>query len=237
MHRRREGACGKMETQLDYFLRLIEAVACGGLVGYERQLRLKSAGIRTHMLIALGAALMMIISKYAFFDVLAYSQVDLDPSRVASQVVSSIGFIGVGAILTYRHGIEGLTTSASIWCVTAIGLAIGAGMHLLGFFATLLILAVQVLLHHRHFLDGLPGALEGRLIVHLKGDTAMMERIVNELANQKVKKLQAIVLAYDSENLIFKLNFVIQKEEELSFIVTFLSQYKQITEVENVKTL
>ena len=225
-----------METQIDYFLRLIEAVIYGGLVGYERQLRLKSAGIRTHILIALGAALMMIISKYAFFDVLTYAQIDLDPSRVASQVVSSIGFIGVGAILTYRHGIEGLTTSASIWCVTAIGLAVGAGMHLLALFATILILLVQILLHHQHFLDGLPGALEGRLIVHLKGDTKTMGKIVNELENKKVKKLQAIVLAYDSENLIFKLNFIIQKEEELSFIVTFLSQYEQITEVENVKS-
>ncbi|KRL36661.1 MgtC/SapB family protein [Liquorilactobacillus uvarum] len=225
-----------METQIDYFLRLIEAVIYGGLVGYERQLRLKSAGIRTHILIALGAALMMIISKYAFFDVLTYAQIDLDPSRVASQVVSSIGFIGVGAILTYRHGIEGLTTSASIWCVTAIGLAVGAGMHLLALFATILILLVQILLHHQHFLDGLPGALEGRLIVHLKGDTKTMGKIVNELENKKVKKLQAIVLAYDSENLIFKLNFIIQKEEEMSFIVTFLSQYEQITEVENVKS-
>lgn len=226
-----------METQIDYFLRLLEAAVYGGLVGYERQLRLKSAGIRTHMLIALGAALMMIISKYAFFDVLSYSQVGLDPSRVASQVVSSIGFIGVGAILTYRHGVEGLTTSASIWCVTAIGLAVGAGMHLLALFATVLILLVQILLHQRNFLDGLPGSLEGRLIVHLKGDTQMMEKIVNELRNKKVKKLQAIVLAYDSENLIFKLNFTIQREEELSFIVISLSQYEQITEVENVKTL
>ncbi|KRL02612.1 MgtC/SapB family protein [Liquorilactobacillus capillatus] len=226
-----------METQLDYLIRLVEAVIYGGLVGYERQLRLKSAGIRTHILITLGAALMMLISKYGFFDMLNHAQVDLDPSRVASQVVSSIGFIGVGAILTYRHGIEGLTTSASIWCVTAIGLAVGAGMHFLAFTATILILLIQILLHHRHFLDGLPGALEGRLIVHLKGDTRMMEKIVEELRSQKIKKLQAIVLAYDSENLIFKLNFIIQTEEELSFIVIFLSQYKQITEVENVKSL
>lgn len=84
--------------QLEWILRLFVAAICGGLVGYERKVRLKTAGIRTHMLVAVGSALFMIISKYGFFDVINHADVSLDPSRIASQVVTGIGFIGAGFI-------------------------------------------------------------------------------------------------------------------------------------------
>ncbi len=98
--------------QLEWILRLFVAAICGGLVGYERKVRLKTAGIRTHMLVAVGLALFMIISKYGFFDVINHADVSLDPSRIASQVVTGIGFIGAGAIITRNHKIDGLTTAA-----------------------------------------------------------------------------------------------------------------------------
>ena len=106
-------------------------------VGAEREFRQKSAGLRTHTLVGVSAALFMLISKYGFMDVLAYGQVILDPSRVAAQVVSGIGFIGGGVIFMRRDVVRGLTTAASIWFTAALGMACGAGLFVLAW-ATML---------------------------------------------------------------------------------------------------
>lgn len=98
------------------------------LVGVEREFRQKSAGLRTHTLVGVSAALFMLISKYGFMDVLAYGKVILDPSRVAAQVVSGIGFIGGGVIFMRRDVVRGLTTAASVWFTAALGMACGAGL-------------------------------------------------------------------------------------------------------------
>ncbi len=97
-------------------------------VGLERQVRQKSAGMRTHTLVGLGAALFMVISKFGFDDVLAVDLVRLDPSRMAAQIVSGIGFIGAGVVFTRRNRVRGLTTAASIWLTAAIGTAAGSGL-------------------------------------------------------------------------------------------------------------
>lgn len=97
-------------------------------VGFERQLHRKSAGMRTHSLVGVGAALFMIVSKYGFDDVVRAGVVSLDPSRVAAQIVSGIGFIGAGLVFVRQNKVRGLTTAASIWLVAAIGSAAGAGL-------------------------------------------------------------------------------------------------------------
>ncbi|MFD9669028.1 MgtC/SapB family protein [Rhodococcus sp. NPDC059968] len=112
------------------------AVVLSTAVGMERQLRQKSAGMRTHTLVGLGAALFMIVSKYGFSDVLAEGLVTLDPSRVAGQIVSGIGFIGAGLVFVRRNKVRGLTTAASIWLTAAIGTASGAGLILPAVFVT-----------------------------------------------------------------------------------------------------
>nr|WP_295741635.1 MgtC/SapB family protein [uncultured Acidocella sp.] len=98
------------------------------LIGTEREIRQKSAGLRTHALVGVAAALFMIVSKHGFDNVLAPYKVVLDPSRVAAQVVSGIGFIGGGVIFTQRNAVRGLTTAASIWFTAALGMACGAGL-------------------------------------------------------------------------------------------------------------
>jgi putative Mg2+ transporter-C (MgtC) family protein len=103
------------------------AFVLSALVGVEREIRQKSAGLRTHTLVGVSAALIMLISKYGFTDVLAAGRVVLDPSRVAAQVVSGIGFIGGGVIFMRRDVVRGLTTAASIWFTAALGMACGAG--------------------------------------------------------------------------------------------------------------
>jgi len=121
----------------EIILRLSCAAFCGALIGIERERKEWAAGMRTHMMVAVGSALYMVISTYGFEDILKHPNVDLDPSRVAAQVVSGIGFLGAGTIIFLRHGIiRGLTTASGLWTVAAIGLAIGGGMYWAGLATT-----------------------------------------------------------------------------------------------------
>lgn len=107
------------------------AFVLSALIGVEREIRQKSAGLRTHTLVGVSAALFMLISKYGFNDILSYGRVVLDPSRVAAQVVSGIGFIGGGVIFMRRDVVRGLTTAASVWFTAAVGMTCGAGLAML----------------------------------------------------------------------------------------------------------
>ena len=129
-----------MDINYDFILRLFVAGCMGVLIGLEREYRAKEAGYRTHFLVALGSAVLMIVSQYGFDEVLKTDLVRLDPSRVAAQVVSGIGFIGAGTIILQKQIVRGLTTAAGIWATSGIGLAVGAGMYELGIAATVLVL-------------------------------------------------------------------------------------------------
>ena len=133
----------------DFILRLLLAGFMGGLIGLEREMRAKGAGIRTHFIVALGSALFMIISMYAFEGTDKF-----DSSRVAAGVVSGIGFIGGGVIIFQRNVIRGITTAAGMWVAAAIGLACGAAMYPLAAAATLITLLVLELLHFFHLRYG-----------------------------------------------------------------------------------
>jgi len=117
---------------------LAMAFALSALIGLEREIRHKSAGLRTHTLVGFAAALIMLVSKYGFGDVLLSNQVVLDPSRVAAQIVTGIGFIGGGLIFVRRDSVRGLTTAAIVWLTTAVGMACGAGLPILALFVTAL---------------------------------------------------------------------------------------------------
>ncbi len=138
-------------SQFEYILRILISGLCGLLIGLERKNRSKEAGIRTHFVVACGAAVFMIVSKYAFFDMIngQYQGLDvrLDPSRVASTIVSGIGFLGAGMIFVQRNTITGLTTAAGIWATAGVGMAIGAGMYVFGVCAALIIFLAQIILH------------------------------------------------------------------------------------------
>ena len=107
--------------QLEYFIRILLAGICGAVIGLERRKRFKDAGIRTHLILAIGCAVIMIVSKYAFSDVLDY-----DAARVASNIITGVGFLGAGVIFVKSGSVRGLTTAAGIWTTAAIGMAIGA---------------------------------------------------------------------------------------------------------------
>ena len=137
----------------EFVLRLFVAAMLGGVIGLEREYRAKEAGFRTHFLVALGSGLFMILSQFGFDDVLAhYERVSLDPSRIASQVVTGIGFIGAGTIIFQKHVVRGLTTAAGLWVTSAIGMTAGAGMYVLSIATTVLVLlcleALYFILQH-----------------------------------------------------------------------------------------
>jgi putative Mg2+ transporter-C (MgtC) family protein len=126
-------------TNVDGWLQVCElglGLALSAVIGLEREIRQKSAGLRTHTLVGVGAALFMLISKYGFSDVLVKGLVIVDPSRVAAQIVTGIGFIGAGLIFVRRDAVRGLTTAASIWVTAAVGAAAGAGLPVLATTAT-----------------------------------------------------------------------------------------------------
>ncbi|MER7012639.1 MgtC/SapB family protein [Saccharopolyspora sp. NPDC000359] len=104
------------------------ALLLSSLIGLEREIRAKSAGLRTHALVGVGAALFMLVSKYGFGDLLVFDRVSFDPSRVAAQIISGIGFIGGGLIFVRRDAVRGLTTAATVWVVAAVGMACGSGL-------------------------------------------------------------------------------------------------------------
>lgn len=125
----------------NFILRLCVAGLCGTVIGLDREYRVKDAGFRTHFLVALGSALMMVVSKYGFEGFLAdHDGTRFDPGRIAAQVVSGIGFIGAGTIIIHRQLVRGLTTAASLWATAGIGLAAGAEMYVVAGAATLLTL-------------------------------------------------------------------------------------------------
>ncbi len=139
--------------QLEFVLRMVLSSVCGVVIGFERSKRLKEAGVRTHCMVACGAALMMIVSKYGFADLMDASGLCLfgsrgaDPARIAAGVVSGVSFLGAGVIVRTGVSIKGLTTAAGIWATSAVGLALGAGMYFLGIVGTFLIVAEQFLMH------------------------------------------------------------------------------------------
>lgn len=121
-----------MMLNVDFMLRLLVAGILGAIIGLDREYRAKEAGYRTHFLVSLGSALIMIVSQYGFQEIIKENSVTLDPSRVAAQVVSGIGFIGAGTIILQKQIVRGLTTAAGIWATAGIGLAVGAGMYTIG---------------------------------------------------------------------------------------------------------
>ncbi|MBR6805252.1 MAG: MgtC/SapB family protein [Bacteroidaceae bacterium] len=125
---------------MDFALRLVVAGILGVLIGLEREYRAKEAGYRTHFLVAVGSALLMIVSQHGFDGMLGKEGVGLDPSRIAAQIVTGIGFIGAGTIILNRQIVRGLTTAAGIWATAGIGMCAGAGMYALAISATVLTL-------------------------------------------------------------------------------------------------
>ncbi|MBP5553094.1 MAG: MgtC/SapB family protein [Spirochaetales bacterium] len=137
---------------LDIGLRIILSAVCGAIIGLERERRYKNAGLRTHVIVAISAAILMIVSKYGFIDIASIPDARLtsDGGRIAAGVIQSIGFLGAGVIFVRKESIIGLTTAAGLWATVGIGMCFGCGMYILGISATLILVLVNILLRIHH---------------------------------------------------------------------------------------
>ena len=164
--------------------RMFLAVLCGGLIGLERTFRRRPAGMRTHMLICLGASMTTLTSQY----LLLYMNYYTDMARLGAQVISGIGFIGAGTIIVTQHQkVKGLTTAAGLWTAAIVGLSLGAGFYEGGFAVTLLVLLAEGVFSHLERLI-LRNSPELNLYIHYTGLNTM-ERILNFLRDSQIKVL------------------------------------------------
>ncbi|WP_188889644.1 MgtC/SapB family protein [Paenibacillus radicis (ex Gao et al. 2016)] len=179
--------------ELIYLLRVVIAGLCGALIGYERKNRMKEAGIRTHFVVAVGASLMMVVSKYGFMDQLHWENLSLDPSRIAAQVVSGVGFLGAGMIFMQRQTVKGLTTAAGIWATAGMGMAIGSGLYWVGGGVTIIIVLAQIVLHGRFYSLATPKT--DQLLIRFHDEPDAMLHI-----QQLIKAENITILSFHAES-------------------------------------
>jgi len=180
----------------DIVVRLLAATVLGAIIGIERERAEHAAGLRTHALVSLGAALFMIISAYGFAPVLG-EHVILDPSRIAAQVASGIGFLGAGTIILRREIVRGLTTAASVWTVAAIGLACGGAMYLAAVAASVLVLVVLAAMRPLEVI--LFGSRRSVHIIMTCSARGFQEAQVRRIVSDAGARLQRIHLHFDNE--------------------------------------
>ncbi|WP_341784170.1 MgtC/SapB family protein [Lactococcus formosensis subsp. formosensis] len=216
-------------AQIDWLIRLILAGICGYAIGYERNSRYKNAGTRTHLIVALSAALMIIVSKYGFMDIISTHGINLDPSRIAAQIVSGIGFLGAGLIFVHNQSVRGLTTAAGIWATSGIGMAIGSGLYFISIVATLLILLFQIILHQNY--RWIKTATSNHLIVQLE-DIEGLRLLQKQMKNEHIKILSIKVEKKSNNCLKTDLYLSLPKTYELASLVTLLGSNEKIKSIE-----
>ncbi|MTJ91315.1 MAG: MgtC/SapB family protein [Desulfovibrio sp.] len=214
---------------MSLLLRLLGAGLCGAIIGYERAHRFKEAGIRTHFVVAMGAALFIVISKYGFEDMIGRSGVGLDPSRVASGIVSGVGFLGAGIIFIRNQTITGLTTAAGIWVTAGIGMAIGSGLYWVGGLGTVLIYTIQMILH-KHFLRvGTVPTINLKLTI--AGSNAALESIQKTL-NSKYQIINTKISQQNPALFIVEMKIKSQSTNDYAALLLLMKKHPDIKSIE-----
>jgi putative Mg2+ transporter-C (MgtC) family protein len=202
--------------ELDIFIKMLLASLAGGLIGLEREKHGRPAGLRTNLLVAVGSCVMVIISeafyiKYATFT--AESALRIDPSRVAAQIVTGVGFLGAGVILKEGASVRGLTTAASLWAVSGLGMAFGMGFYSLGGIATLMVLASL------SFLKKLDPIIKKDRYLTLSVTAINREGLLEEL--QEICTSRSLLVSDISSNLDLV-------EDELFYQIVITQQQKRV---------
>jgi len=215
-------------------IRILIALVLSGIIGFEREVKRHFAGFRTHILVGVGACLMMLLSLFGFeVFIETYDNVRFDPARIPSYVISGIGFLGAGTIIVYGGTIRGLTTAASIWAVAGIGLVVGAGMYAAAVFTTLVILISLVFLNN----------FESLFIHKKKRNTAVADI---EIIGHPDLKVEDIATSFEKKEIIIT-NLKITKSEDnqkrIFVKVEEISEeeritiFEEISAMDNVKTI
>ncbi|RNB84998.1 MgtC/SapB family protein [Brevibacillus fluminis] len=218
--------------EFEYLLRVLIAGVCGAIIGYERKNRMKEAGIRTHLVVAVGASLMMVLSKYGFQDQLGWHNLSLDPSRISAQVVSGIGFLGAGMIFLQRHTIKGLTTAAGIWATSGIGMTIGSGLYWVGIGVTLIILLAQMVLYKQF--NWLTAPRAEQILLRVENEQATLERVQQILAERGVLNMgfHAEKKGNDFTEIEVEISIKLPGTEQLQHLLTLIQEIPAVRSVE-----
>jgi putative Mg2+ transporter-C (MgtC) family protein len=205
-------------------LRIALAGVLGGLIGLERELREREAGLRTHLLVAVGAALFTIAGAYGF------DSANVDPTRVAAQIVTGIGFLGAGAIIRQGFSVRGLTTAATLWVVAAVGLAAGAGYYSGAVITTAVVLLAlwPLRLVAYHMLRRLRPD-EGRLLVELPAGTAP-GNVIDEVTRAGVR-ISSIAVAQEGDRRRLELDVVLSQEVTAPHLVARVADVPDVADV------
>jgi putative Mg2+ transporter-C (MgtC) family protein len=215
-------------------LRLVMAAVLGSVVGIERERLNWVAGLRTHMLVCVGSALFMIVSFCGFADVLRNEHVALDPSRIAAQVVSGIGFLGAGTIVLRSKVVRGLTTAASLWTVAAVGLAVGGGLYVAAITATgliVLILAGLKPIERRLFLARRQGPPLLLLVIDRRETSLLAIELALEAANLH---LQQMLIQHGDSPDEDRLQITVNRTRSLS-VLSVTEQLRRIPGVREIR--
>ena len=212
---------------LEFLWRLLAATAMGAAIGLEREYHAKEAGIRTHLLVAVGSCLFMILSAYGFDALLAKDHVSFDPSRIASQVVTGIGFIGAGTIIFQKQMVRGLTTAAGLWVTAAIGLACGIGMYMIAVVSTALVLISLGLLniYMPYF------AQRERTITFLVDDYHVLTEVMENLRHEKITILNYEMHKDADENdgkMLVSVEIRVKKYDNIKEIAAILRNFEKV---------
>lgn len=201
-----------------YICRIFIAGICGILIGWERQNRMKVAGTKTHFIIAVTAAMMMIVSKYGFYDALSGTGTSVDVSRVASGILAGLGIMGGGLVITGKQGVtSGITTAAGIWATVGIGMAFGAGMYVIGISVTILLLLGQFLMHkYKRFARH---SWRGQIEIRLNKNQQEVEKITSRLEQEGIDILHIKCESREQDNDKLKIIFAVSARKEREDIV------------------
>lgn len=224
-------AINSLPVQSDWLIRIIVAALCGALIGYERAIQRKSAGVRTHIVVAIASAMFMIVSKYGFTDIININNIALDPSRIAAQIVTGISFIGAGTILVHKGQVSGLTTAAGIWAVSAIGMAVGAGMYFIGIVATAFLFIVQMLFHDDTLINKIIMHVRFNVQIEANNVPNIIDDISNELEKDQVEQISVKIFDLDDQHIVFNVDGIINNKVEENDIMMDLKKYPDITRV------
>lgn len=213
----------------EILIRLITASILGAFIGLERERKTWSAGMRTHMLVCVGSCLIMIVSAFGFQDILGKENITLDPSRIAAQAVSGIGFIGAGTILFQKQGtVKGLTTAAGLWTVAGIGLATGGGLYITAIMTTGIVLIILWILqpiekkYIRHFV---------RQTLRITTDIDSKEVDILNILNENEFNIEGLNLIKSDETHILEINFEGANPEKMALLIDQLRKLDSIKEV------
>lgn len=218
---------------LEFFSRIVVACLCGAVIGVERSHRLKEAGVRTHVLVCCAAALMIIISKYGFADLGTSDEIQkfgvrgADPARIAAQVVSGISFLCAGVIFKQGSVVKGLTTAAGLWATAGIGLALGAGMFLLGAFATLLVLLLQIVMHRFPVLND--HYQNNRIEITVTDDSGFRNALSKQLDIWHAQVLESSITRNQDGTTFYSMLVKMHNSVKQEDIFTFLEQNSNVT--------